>query len=354
MVSSMSKRVLGLIAVIAVSASVVTLAFATTATAKNVRWESPVIVGADARYMCLDLFTGVDGTYVLSWEHPDGRVLLFKSLDGGATWGTPVDVFGTGVYPGYTSMCVYPDGDDDTILVAVGPCHVARSTDSGETFQMLADVPVPAYGAWYTSGSIATNASWSGGEPDDDIYFVGALYVGVPWSGRYVLHSSVSHDGGLSWTAPVVVSTEDYESFWPEVLSDGQRLYVAHSVAGSMDLHIKYSDDWGATWHDGGDPVTAEGVGGIAALKMQPLDANRAFVTVWDIYESGGTGFARCGYLMYDDMSFKESFRVENPEWHFGMFGLNVEMVSMADYNIAWIEQAPDGTYAIMFADSAP
>ena len=352
MASVSRKGAFTIAAVIAVAAAMVFLSMTPTADARNVKWDNPVAVGDDARYMSLDLVTGSDGTYILSWEHPDGRVLLFKSYDEGLTWNDPIDVFGMSIWGTYPSMCVESDGDTDTILVASGPNYVAKSVDSGATFQRLANVPMPDYGTWYCPTAIGTNASWFGSVGDDDVYFAGGFYVGTPWTGRYVLHFSMSHDGGDSWTTPVVVSTTDYESFWPEILCDGERLYVFHSVADSMNLHVKYSDDWGASWQDGGDIATAEGVGGIAALKVQSVDGNRAFITIWDIYESRGTGFARCGYFMYDDMTFKETFRVDDPDWHFGMFGLNVERVSTSDFNIAWIDQAPDGTYSIMFADS--
>ncbi|MBE0518804.1 MAG: exo-alpha-sialidase [Thermoplasmata archaeon] len=354
MISFNVRGALTIVVTMAVALSMVLLSAAPVADARNVKWKTPVVVAEDARYMTLDLVTGDTGTYILSWEHPAGRVLLSKSYDGGATWDTAVDVFGMPIWGTYPSMCVEPNGDADTILVASGPNYVAKSVDSGATFQRLADVPMPDYDTWYCPTAIGTNASWFGGDGEDDIYFVGGFYVGIPWTGRYVLHFSMSHDGGSSWTTPVVVSTEDYESLWPEVLSDGERLYVFHSVANSMNLHIKYSDDWGQTWHDGGDIATAEGAGGIAALKVQPIDDKKAFITVWDVYGPYGTGFARCGYFMYDDMSFKETFRVDDPDWHFGMFGLNVEMESMSEFNIAWIDQAPDGTYTIMFANSLP
>lgn|GEM_PF-6232330 len=337
---------------VAIVSSLVILTAASTATARVVKWQEPVVVSGPGDYMCLDLVTGTDGVYIVSWEYPAGRVLLFKSLDGGATWGTPVDVFGMSIWAAYPSMCLYSDEGEDTLLITSGPNYVAKSVDSGATFQRLADIPMPDYGAWYCSGAIGTNASWFGDEGDDDIYFVSGFYVGTPWTGRYVLHFSMSADGGVSWTEPVIVSTEDYESFWPEVFSDGERLYVLHAVAGSLEVHLKYSDDWGATWTDGGDIATSEGGNCIPVLKVQPVDANRAFVTLWDVYEPSGTGFARCGYFMYDDMTFKETFRVDNPDWHFAKFGLNVEMVSMSEFSIAGIDRAADGTYTIMFANS--
>ncbi len=345
-------RVMTAALAVAVVSSLVLLTATSFTTARVVKWQDEVLVYGPGSYQCLDLATGANGVYIVTWEYPAGRALLFKSVDGGATWGQPVDVFGAYLYPGYSGMCVYEDGGEDTILVVCGPNKVAKSVDSGETFQMLADVPVPDYATWYCSAAIGTNASWFGGEADDDIYFVGALYTGVPWSGRYVLHSSVSHDGGVSWEAPVTVSTEDWESFWPEVFSDGKRLYVTHAVAGSLVVHLKYSEDWGATWMDGGDLAEAEGTGGLIALKVQPIDSHRAFMTLWDAFEPGGTGFARCGYFSYDDMTFKETFRVADPDWQFGRFGLSVEMVGMSGFRVAGLDLIEFGSYNIIFAES--
>ena len=345
-------RVIKVVSAIAVVSSLVLLAVASTTTARVVKWQEAVVVYGPGSYQCLDLATGTDGVYIVTWEYPAGRVLLFKSVDGGATWGAPVDVFGMSLYPGYSSMCVYQDGEEDTILVVSGPKYVAKSVDSGETFQRLANVPVPDYGTWYCTSAIGTNASWFGGEGDDDLYFVGALYVGVPWSGKYVLHSSVSHDGGASWEAPVAVSPVDYESFWPELFSDGQRLYATHAVANSVVVHLKYSEDWGATWTDGGDLAEAEGTGGLIALKVQPIDSHRAFMTLWNVPEPGGVGTARCGYFSYDDMTFKETFRVDNPDWQFGRFGLSVEMVSMSEFRVAGLDLIEFGAYDIIFANS--
>lgn len=346
------RRVLQVALAVAVVSSLVILTVADTTTARVVKWNDEVVVFGPGSYQCLDLATGSNGVYIVTWEYPAGRALLFKSVDGGATWGEPIDVFGTSLYPGYTGMCVYEDGGEDTILVVCGPNLVAKSVDSGATFQRLADVPIPDYAAWYCSAAIATKASWFGGEGDDDIYFVGALYMGVPWSGRYVLHSSVSHDGGASWEEPVTVSTEDWESYWPEVFSDGQRLYVTHAVAGSLAVHLKYSEDWGATWKDGGDLAEAEGDAGLITLKVQPIDAHRAFMTLWDVSQPDLTGFARCGYFSYDDMTFKETFRVDNPDWQFARFGLSVEMVSMSEFRVAGLDLIERGVYDIIFANS--
>ncbi|UCE90912.1 MAG: exo-alpha-sialidase [Methanobacteriota archaeon] len=346
-----NRKNLNIALVSAVVLSTIMAIAASPATARNVKWQEPVVMAGPGDYQCLDLVTGVNGVYVLTHEYPAGRVLLFKSLDGGSTWNAPVNVFEMPIWAAYPGMCVYQEGDEDTILVASGPNYVAKSTDSGATFVRLTDVPKPAsYDTWYCSSAIGTNASWFGGEADSDIYFVSGYYMGIPWTGKYVLHFSKSCDGGSSWTEPVVVSTMDYSSIWPEVFSDGERLYTLHAVPYNFNVHLKYSDDWGATWTDGGDLATSEGGGGLLALKVQPIDHRKAFVTLWDVQL--GTGFARCGYFEYDDMAFTDTFRVENPEWRFAMHGLNVEKVGPSGFRIAGIDRAADDTHTVMFANS--
>ena len=224
--------------------------------------------------------------YAISWTYDTGPVLLFRSDDAGKSWSVK-DVFGYDIFRGEPGMCAYQAGSADEVLVAT--CgSLYKSADGGDSFSYLSNLPLSSGALWWRFMEIGTNASWFGGHADSDVYMVGSQAVGIPWmDGTYAVSFTKSHDGGLSWSEPVVICSLDRVTKLPEMICDGERLYVFYTSGESYDeysdLYVRSSDDWGATWSEEKTLIPSRGSQWVCAYSLQHIDDDKALITVADL-----------------------------------------------------------------------
>jgi len=279
--------------------------------------------------------------YVLSYLYEFGPVLLYKSADDGRTWEAPVDPFGIGFRYMEPGMCVYKDGASDIVLVASGGGMVAKSVDGGSTFSRLADLP----GYQWRFMAIGTNASWFGTAPDSDIYVVGSTTYSYG-----DLAITKSHDGGLSWSSPVVI---DATGSWPQIVSDGSNLYVVYTSPIVYDgtLFVSKSSDWGNTWTTGKVLVAERpSTWNIRAYSFQYLDGQKALLTIRDQSIAGpADNYGAYGYFDFATMTYAEIARLPQADWmvHEGLAG---KLLPDGTLVLAWSEYTTGIKSQLMFA----
>jgi hypothetical protein len=122
--------------------------------------------------------------------------------------------------------------------------RVARSTDGGRTFSAQT----------VTTEHVSDKPELAVSKDGKHAYIV---YTSTP--GPRVI---ASHDGGASWSEPMVIVPNDNRHFWPEALSvapDGSVWLAVPSMSDSdiaagkptmVTLHVFRSTDGGRTWHD--------------------------------------------------------------------------------------------------------
>jgi hypothetical protein len=282
-------------------------------------WSEPVQIGDPTSWGNVEIGVGLNGIYVLSWVYSEGPVLLFRGSLDGHTWSAPVNVFGFDVWWAAPTLSVYNDGVNDNILVSCAPDCVAKSVDNGATFQRLPDLPIPLGTSWWRHCNIATNASWFGTPDDGDIYYVGSLYVGYPWTGQYVMSITRSHDGGMTWTTPLRICDLDRCTYWARLISDGSTLYLMYTSLYATDLTIeglfvRTSSDWGASWSEETLVMTTTGTG-VFARALQHLDPAGAMLVAVETTGVHEEAMIHYGYFDYASLSFAIYGTESGPEW---------------------------------------
>lgn len=243
-----------------------------------------------------------DGSLLATWRaastHGESNSAVIKaarSTDDGATWGTPFTIFNTGedsrspmltlLSDGSLTLCTATtDGAGDYAV------SVATSTDDGDTWSALADLPftwtgivstagavveltdgtlvAPGYGGntGVTNWSAATlrstddGATWSdlaviaNGVADSRVYSepcIGILPSGdlmalIRCDTTGTTYRSVSTDGGLTWGTLTGTFTSSGRPEWV-VLNDAVIAFT-RSTSGSGSNQFCISTDNGATW----------------------------------------------------------------------------------------------------------
>ena len=330
----------------AISVIVVMIALAFTSSlavhdtpAAAATWASPVTVDAGT-FVGATLYRGVNFDYILSWIYPDGSVYLYKSSDDGATWPQMTNVFGGPASRARARMCGYEAGSSDHILVAGRPNIVAKSIDNGTTFARLTNLPLPSGADHWDTPEIGTNASWTEGTPDSDIYFAGSAYY--PLNNTFVLGIVKSHDNGSSWGTPICIGPSDTDSYYPCIVSNSNRLFVFFSVlepSESYPVMMRYSDDWGKTWSVAKQIIPANTYEGTSIHGLQYLDEHRALMTVYTMHVGSSNATGRYGYFDFDTMEYTEYGAYDNV----ADYGFCGKMVDRNNFTVAFIVPAGVG-----------
>ena len=297
--------------------------------AAGAAWSEPVML-ARGTYNSLGIALTDDNAYMASWQYGTsayGGVFLFASADDGATW-SRTDVFGTAVRDGHPNMCAFSNSlGTDTVIVASAPGKVAMSTDSGQTFPFLTGLPLgmpdmssgyPRYWSHWMYMAVGTNASWTGGAADGDIYVFGARVLDNYFSGLLYLSMTVSHDGGMTWTEPSTICP--FTAYYPEVTRDGDDLYVVFNALwgeNHADLFAMKSSDWGVSWSE---PklvlVKYFADGGVNPCSFQNLGGGIGLVTVSDHHPTYSDNMGTWCTFSFADMSLKVVGRVAGEGWN--------------------------------------
>jgi hypothetical protein len=167
--------------------------------------------------------------------------------------------------------------------------------------------------------AVGTMASWNGGTPDNDIFVFGARVFNGWWSGQLYLSMTVSHDNGMTWEKPWTIVP--YLSYYPEVTSDGNSLYMVFDDLvqdeGYASLYAMRSDDWGAHWTTPVPIYTRTfSDGGCDPCSLQDLGDGTALLTASDHRPIYSDNYGMWGVLRYSDLSFQKLGSVSGPEWN--------------------------------------
>jgi hypothetical protein len=233
------------------------------------------------------------GNVYVAWAEfgssPGPTVMFARSTDHGATFSTPIRVDRTDDFQQFADMAVGPDGrlyvafrDRDRLLVA-------RSTDQGQSFAVVASLTIRPFDSWYFSG---------GGEADRDCgdaidscpsgytfpRFVSEPAIAADGTGEHLMWSEgvkggrgrivgVNSTDGAHWSPPAPVDgSAAGHQFMPTMASTGGTLAALFydsrrdpsygptrppgnrpdgSNAGpAVDVILARSPDGGRTWSE--------------------------------------------------------------------------------------------------------
>lgn len=184
-----------------------------------------------------------------------GSVVLYRSTNGGASWGPPVPVednLGTGLFGDKPRLAADPvtgrvwlawsraataSADPCAAMPARNQLLVATSDDAGRTFSAPARIRVPGYrtlfGAWPAAG------------PDGTLYVAFEALDPVGGASPAAIYVARSTNAGASFSAPVEVGpavqpaapagADTYAVAWPTLAVDpaGGRVWVAWADAAT-------------------------------------------------------------------------------------------------------------------------
>ena len=328
-------------------------AFSGTAEGEST-WSPPVRISSGV-YGIADLYVGSTDEYVLTWQYSEGPVYLFRSPDSGASWDLASDVFGFSIWGAWPGMCAYNDSTNDVIIVVAAEL-VAKSTDSGNSFVELSPIPSFPDGGWWTSMAVGTNASWYGGVPDDDIYVWGTHYIVS--TGTYRVGFTKSTDGGANWSTPINVCALD--SYYPAVVSDESRIYMTYGMYGVLsnnqfDVHLRVSDDWGATWSSDMMLIDAVETEFYLGWQLQLFGPSQAIMTMMHRFSNSPSDIistdVEYGLLDLVALDYTKIGNFSDPEAIIG-YGVSGYLRNDGRFSIAFIDNNFDGTSNLIYATS--
>lgn len=216
------------------------------------------------------------GEVYAAWMN-DWDVVFSRSSDHGATWSTPVPVYGKVSWTDKPVMATGADGRDVYISFngpQDGDAYVAISHDAGSTWSQVRVTRSDRYYFAY-AGFVAPDGRVTFAEMSETYTGPGAASEGPVW-----VHALSSADGGATWTDVVVAQVElgvpctsewCYADFYDGHAAlagdDGGDLVIAYDgaveVGGPRTVWARASTDGGATWGD--------------AVALSPADSNAGF-----------------------------------------------------------------------------
>lgn len=172
---------------------------------------------------------------------PSPSIALYRSTDGGATWGAPA----------FLCACPRVKGQFDPLIEVAGNGAVyavwmndfnpgvvfAKSTDHGVTWS--APIALDGKLSWSDKPTLAVSANGQD------------VYVGFNHSDSYI---AASHDGGATWATAVKTNTDGryYFAGGGAVLPNGTAVLTSSSFTqsstGDVFTHIMRSTNGGLSW----------------------------------------------------------------------------------------------------------
>ena len=202
--------------------------------------------------------------YVVWSDNSPGTfdILFARSTDGGATFGSPVNLSG-GVGFSFQPKII-TSGSNIFVIWGTG-CSVlfVRSADNGASFSSPINL---------------SNGVGCGTSPADIAASNGNLDVvfrSGPASDIFLVRST---DNGASFNSPVNVSNDADEEDFPQVAASGNNVFVVwrNIPHGNTDIFFTRSTDGGATF---GIPVNLSNDAGLSELAQIAASGNNVFVT---------------------------------------------------------------------------
>jgi len=240
-------------------------------------WSTPVDLSDATRNATTpQIAIAGDGTRTVVWQRTTGGDQFIRSsssTDGGTTWSVPVDLSAAGqdsdtpqvfAAPDNSLTAVWERSDGSNIIV-----QASSSSDGGVTWSSPVDLSAAGGDAeqvqlTITPGGLRT-AFW---QRDN--------------GSNRIIQSSSSADNGATWSAPLDVSALGGDARQPQVSAAPDNTLVAvwnRNNGSDRVLQASYSVDQGATWSAAADISAA---GGNVARPQIAVAADSNFVIVWD------------------------------------------------------------------------
>jgi hypothetical protein len=229
-------------------------------------WSAPIALSGGFDAARHTLVAGPDGSVFAAWskrgpQPVTQRLVLRRSLDGGASWGPE-------------TVVAVPQGGTVGIpaLVMSGPVRVIAYTDgvTGQIWSQPLDVAGAADGSPTpidrTARQLYSDAVFADGGLS--IVAVGPRAVLAFVRGGHEVRTAVSDDSGRTWRQTEV--NQDLSSGRPRLATDGAIVALAASdpSIGSRAIHSPFIRIWrsidaGATWDRGPDVTDVAGLGSL-------------------------------------------------------------------------------------------
>lgn len=188
---------------------------------------------------------------------------IYKSSDNGATWTQSSGISSTGTYGQYQSLAAVGNTIYYANYYAPNSGALLRSTDGGQTFQQVTNLPVTgySYGIYNAGGTSLVYIVYAASQykilqsPDGGINwtevgtlqsypFASAFHNGVLYIYSYSGHIYNSNDGGLTWSQSAYISATINDLVGATV-NGADYLFAATQNNGIM-----YSTDAGDSWQE--------------------------------------------------------------------------------------------------------
>jgi hypothetical protein len=256
----------------------------TRSTDHGTTWPSQVDIShANTESTYPDLSLGVPGDINVVWQEAMGAqydIFFGRSADNGSTWSEPLNISKTTLNSTSPAIAVDISGNINVVwsevvkygstFAAYKDClFFARSTNSGGYFSLpvnLCDTLCKCYPAIAvdSAGRIFVAYRTGGCSAVGEILFI------------------LSGDGGLSWSAPKLISTDPEDANLPDfaVGSNGYiNLVWQQLVSGYWDIFYSRSTDIGSTWST---PVNISQTSGNSQHPSITVDALGNLNVSWD------------------------------------------------------------------------
>lgn len=242
-------------------------------------WSTATDLSAPGRDAVYPTVAVSGSTAIVTWYRTNGSnqiVQAARSIDGGSTWSTPIELSVPGydaVYPnvamqGSTAIITWRRFNGANTIV-----QTARSTDGGASWAAPVDLSTPGQSA------ISSRVAMAG---------TTAVVIWRRSNGTsFIAQAARSTDGGLTWTTPVDLSAPGRDVTAPQIAMNGSTAIGTwyRSNGTNMIVQAAQSLDAGQTWSDAVD-LSAPGQN---AFYPQVSIGSGAAHVVW--YRSNGTHF---------------------------------------------------------------
>ncbi len=253
---------------------------AAPASASTVEWSTPAnLSGSGSNADVPQIGFGAIGHAVVVHRLNDGANDLIqanRTVDGGGSWSDPVTLSSAGLFStGYPAVAVHTSGNVIAVWTVDNVVQSGRSEDGGLGWVGLpVEISAPSSGTFSPQVSIAADGT--------------AIAVWNRSDGSaYIVQSSRSTDDGASWSVPVNVSVAGGDSFGQRIAFDtaGNAVAMWYRFNGShFIVQSSRSVDGGVSWSV---PVNVSVAGGDAVEPRFAFDAAGNAVAVW--YRNDGS-----------------------------------------------------------------
>jgi hypothetical protein len=253
---------------------------AAPASAATVEWSTPAnlsVSGANADVPQIGV--GATGHAVVVHRLNDGANDLIqanRTVDGGASWSEPVTLSSAAMMStGYPAVAVHTSGNVIAVWTVDNVVQAGRSADGGLGWVGVpVEISAPSSGTFTPQVSIASDGTAI------------ALWNRTDGS-SYTVQSSWSTDDGASWSEPMDVSVSGGDAYGQRIAFDsaGNAVAMWYRYNGShFIVQSSRSVDGGVSWSV---PVDVSVSGGDASEPRFAFDVSGNIVAVW--YRNDGS-----------------------------------------------------------------